>query len=306
MSVYAGDPTSFPADGTLPDDGVAIDAADTNPPTEVVFDRTAFIAKRVLPSGITTFNPPATAIPTDLSLLTGVNAPSDLDTRVLPGYGMYIYRSAFTSATHPSDGLLVVDGPGGVGKWLKIDYALGTMRLVQKAFTRFSGAALQFNITAYTANDPAARNPGNTQAIKVLELSPQFELHPGDVLEIGYALPYHLKSTTSSPITGDPVVGVGYRVPAGAAFSFFDETIAREAQTTGSDSNGIAMTQDGVSVASRRYDFARSVTHTVTLADIIANPQDAIFGLVAGCDAAQAGAILQGAMLSVAQWRGVL
>lgn len=298
MSTYAGDPTSFPSSVVVPDDGVAIDAADTNPPAEVALDRTAFAARRLMPSGVTTFTSNAILAPTDLTTITGA---VDLETRHLPGYGLYIYRAAFSDLDHPSDGTLVVDGHGGVGKWLAWNYLQNAARLVKTDTQVLHGTGFQFGVSAQATSDPAGRNAGGGVGIRILTTG-TFSLRAGDLLDISYAVPFYLFSVGN--VNADPVFGAGLGATSGVgSMAYFDEGIAREAQHTGADANGVRFIFLAATSVPLRYNFARSFRHVVTLGDLVTNPESFTVGLGGACDTDNNGQILQGAMLSVSQWR---
>jgi len=239
--------------------------------------------------------------PSDLTALTN---PPDKTTRHVAGYGLYIYRAAFDDISNPSDGLLIVDGHGDVGKWLKVDYALATMRLVATDTQYLTGSPVDMSSPTLNSDDPAARNAGTSVGTRLLTCSPTFHLRIGDVIRVSYSVSFYLWDG-SGAVTSDLVVGVGHRLPAGAAHAYYNETIDRAAQNSGALNLGIAYTQGGPTKDPLRINISRTIEHRVGL-ELVTNPEDAVFDLVAATDAHPLGKILQGTMLSVSQYRTAL
>ena len=202
MSTYDGNPLLFPGSTTVPDDGNDIDATNEDVPIEAALDRTAFLARRLLPSGVTAFAPSPPAVPADLTAITGMG---DLETRHIPEYGMFIYRSASTAVV---DGTWVINGHAGAGRWIAASHYQANLRLIKStsvwALDPGITPTLVLHTQTFNAPDPIARAGGNIGL--VLCNAGTFDVKAGDQLLISWALDWYLQGTDSS----DLVVGVGY------------------------------------------------------------------------------------------------
>lgn len=268
------------------DDSDPPNATNFNTPIGALLNRTAFLARRVLPSGrvAAATNPPL--VPADLTAVTGM---VDLDTLHLPGRGLYIYRIA---ATNFADGLFVVTGNGGTGRWLSIDYLQNTMRLIAHDSV-FPGSSSQITLSSATKNapDPAQRHAGN-QGILLLQTSVNFTIQQNDLFTISWQVPIYIDTGTS-----DLVIGVGVTV-AGNIIEFFNALNETSASHTSPTTGGIVYPTGTRITLSRSAQLVRTVGFPYPSSPL---------GLVVAYDTAANGIVLQqGMSMTVAQYRTAL
>lgn len=232
------------------------------------------------------------SLPSDLTALTGM---ADKDTRRVPGYGPYIFRSA---ATNYADGVLVVNGNGGTGRWLQEDYLQKRPRFLKRDVQYFTGAAIDMSSFTPDAPDPANRTGGNVGKIIVQSFNggDDFDLRNGDLVRVSWAVPVQIPNGRSS----DLVIGVCTNVGS----VFLPATIDRGGQTTGTYPNA------AVYVAGALADNDPPARITLAReADIIVGTDITIteganhLQLVAACSGFNFGLLYQSAMLSVVHYR---
>lgn len=281
---YTGNPESFPIATTLPDDGDDIDATNDDVGYEASIDQAAFLARRVVPGGRLVHANASTLAA--LSTLTGM---VDKDTRHVPGFGLYIFR---TGTTHDVDGVGVVAGSGTpAGQWFHVDYLQRFVRYVDGETVRneFGGSGGSFILSTATKNapDPSARNPGNVGVV-VVSSSKTYTVKKNDFLRLSYALPFYVWQAGDC----DMVASVGYWDSLLTTYSF-----PGEAQPVWEHLAQIIPYPTG---------SVQTLTRSAwiyTPADY-ANPQG--FALIVAENLKAHGALLQGATLSIEQYRVIL
>lgn len=290
MNDYIEDPNHFPDHAQLIDDSDAPNAGNFNPCEEAQLDRTAYLAKRLLPQGKTIFNDVVTT-PAGLAPKTGM---APLDTVNIPGYGYYIYQPA---ATNYADGTYVVTSVSG-GRWLVLDYGQTYMRVL--AQSSLFGTGFVLNVAAVTKNAPDPLNRGTGPGGFELLVTPStFDFRAGDLVQISWTVPFYVNHNSGAD--SDLVVYAGFKFPA-PTWQFFDPLGDSSASTTGVQPHGITWC-NGVSTAFARTTMSRSVMYTM---------QDSSFAgtkisLVAAYDLAAGGLIAQqGTSLVVTHYRTVL
>ncbi len=303
---YDGDPTLFPASVTIPDDGDDIDATNDDVAHEGELDRSATLARNLLPSGRTSFFS-GVSVPNDLTAITTM---VDLETRLVHGYGLYIYRSASTSTV---DGTYVVNGNGSVGRWLHIEHATSIDRLIARHVYKYYGTAIDMTTTG-TCSDPANRFAGHSTNVALAVLtSGTFACLPGDTFEIAYSVPFFLYLPFGGPVVvrSDVAVGVGYSATGDGLLVYPDELLDDSCSINadvdaGGRANGSAIMMSN-GTADNSMTYRTSFVRTATFAPSLTGNYK--FTLAAGCGEDPdyvAGKVNQGAMLSVTQRRTVI
>jgi len=234
-------------------------------------------------------------LPSDLNALTGM---ADLDTRRVPGYGPYVYRSASTAYV---DGELVVYANGvsgsSPGRWLQEDYKAKRPRFLKSDTQYFSGAAIDMSSFTPDAPDPANRNSGNVGKIicQSFNGADTFDLRNGDLLQVSYAVEFQCPNSHNS----DVVVGVC----SSNGNVFHPNTISRFGQTTGTYGNGTLYTSGAFGTDGANREFLSRTVDIIVGVDITITEGANFMKLVAAPDAFAFGLIQQSSMLSVSHYR---
>lgn len=286
MGTYAGDPTLFPTSAVLPDDGAAGDALDLNPGVEASLDRTAFLNRRTVAT---------TAIgPVDLNAITGM---VDGETRNIAGSGFYVYRS---SSTAYADGLLVVLGHGGTGRWLMNEYNRPVSKLILTETAFGSGSSTAIASDTKDTPDPAARN-GGLVGVQYLITANTFDFRTGDIAVISWSFPFHVVETGNA---SDLVVAAGFKLSAGPTWGFNDNLTDASGAESGSYSHGIPYSGFGLQP---RYTYRGTISKSTSFAIPNNSLQGSHIILTACYDALNGGDVIrQGMSLSVAHYRQTL
>lgn len=275
---------NFPSAVSIVADADPPCATDSGTAVEGLADRSLYIGVRTAP---------VLSDPTHLPAVTGM---SDGDTRNLVGWGFYVYRSGSTAHV---DGLRVVPGNAGVGRWLQIDYAQTTMRLMSREVVTYQGTPILLSSVTNTCLDPANRIAGN-KGVALATSTKKYDLRSGlDILQVSYSAPFLL--VNNATFSSDVVLGVSLRTGPDSSTDFYpEEFIENPAQTTATlggptTSNGIIYQGDSsavlrfVSSKNSKYAVANNINVTVLL--------------VAACAAHVHGEFLQGVTMSVAHYR---
>lgn len=157
-----------------------------------------------------------------------------------------------------------------------------------------SGVEIPVSSATKVYEDPAARNAG-AQAIDILTTSTTFDCQAGDIFEVSYAVEFYLFSAGTA--NSDFCTCALFHANAAINGNFL--MIDRRAQETGGDPNGHRFT---VTTAIKDISFVRSGTFVVG-SDIAAGAKKV--SLIGAYDSYNDGKLLQGSMLSVAQYRPV-
>lgn len=279
MTVVYTDVDTFTNPISLIDDSDAPNAANSNVGPKGIANRTRYLNTRLI------------ATLTDPSSLTAITTMVDGDTRDMAGWGFYVYRSA---STEPVDNLLVVNGHSSVGRWLQLDYAQQTMRLVASE-TINSQTNRFLNIGSPDAADPATRS-GGTTAYSLVTLSTSFDFRANDMVVFSYAIPFTFSGAGN---TSDACFGVSLRVSGSDLYPI--ELLENSAQVTASSAPGVnanGIVYSSTSTMAVRAQISKTVSYRFAGSR---TPCTVI--LVGGTNAHASGEILQGVTLSVAQYR---
>jgi hypothetical protein len=179
MFQYPGNDV-FPATVGLPDDGDPPDAAEFNIGYEGLLDRTQYLKTRLAAD-------PALNSP---SMLTSIASPANQTTRMVVGYGLYTYNSG---ATDYADGIWIVNGNGGVGRWGHIEFNAPFMRLISRGNSQITDAVKPL----YTSHGstgaldyPLGRSTGALSNLASVTLAKGLN---GDWLHIEYNLQFKVQ-----------------------------------------------------------------------------------------------------------------
>lgn len=286
MTTVYTDVDTFTNPISLIDDSDAPNAANSNVGPKGIANRTRYLYNRTI------------ATLTDPSGLTAITGMVDGDTRAMAGWGFYVYRASSTEAV---DNFYVVNGNGGVGRWLQLDYAQTTMRFVEGETLVKQGVAIDLSSASHVTQDPGARvSPSSASGALILTSANVYACRVGDVFMIDYCIPFYL---AASSLTSDAVFGVSLRT--GTTFTtdtFPIELIDNSAQVTPDltarlADNGVLYSSTGTVpcrfTASKSATIQPGFNSTVNIRIV----------LCAACDSAAHGQILQGASMSIAQYR---
>lgn len=237
---------------------------------------------------------------TGTSMLTSLTGMSDLDTRVLDGYGVYVYRSASTAHV---DGVWVINGNGGAGRWLNLEYKQPIMRLVQISTKQYRGSSFNLASETPTRYEPGGRVSG-LAGISLL-VSDAFDFELGDLVEVTWNVNVFLASGDNS----DMVFGIDMHtgtVPGFIPVSCTDRRAQVTADLSHAGWNGGSLYQGG----SNDCQWSISHTSSFTIGNTGTEPLSYFLGgspctinLVAGVDTEQHGQVLQGTSFEIKQFR---
>jgi hypothetical protein len=286
---------AFPTGVGLADDADAPNMTNFNPGHEGALDRTAFLARRLLPAGVTTFW--AGPNPSDL---TGIVGAANLETRRVAGHGLYVFKSASTSA---ADGEYVVTGNGGTGRWHSEDYTRMSDRLIQEEQNVTAGAAaLTLTLGAGNHLDPGGRHAGTANGYLILQ-SNTYTSRSGDVFDIAWSATYRLGGNAA---IADPVVGV--MMSRAGVITWPGGLNERAHQVSADTVNGGSWATGEYVTQATSIAGATTMVHMHRRSRVVATGGAAdttFFELAAALDTTSTGvsAILQGASMCIAQFR---
>lgn len=289
----------YPASSQVIDDSDPPNATNTNTAPETALDRLHFLSSRLMPGGI------AAATITNLAGLTALTGMVDKDTRHVPGFGRYIFRTTANSPGgvphNTQDGFAVVPGSGTpAGQWFQESYLLRFVREIQQSVASTAlGSPLNLGSSTKNAPDPAGRI-GGTVGLLIVS-SANFTIKQDDLFHVNWSMPFGISTSVVSTTDSDICAGMMLKDSITAGFSIPTE-YAPLLDASGSQGLSPLFLYRAAASIGGRWSMTRGGLFVAAASQT--NP--CAFTLVAAENANVHAFILADSMISVTQYRVIL